>query len=367
MAFFHAEGGTDACIHEGMEKALLSGKGRASVGEAFDGIIGDEVDGAPDTAQEAGEGIGLFLGTGDTIEEDVFEGDHPSGIGLVFAAGPHELGDRVALIDRHDPISDLVGGCVEGDGEAHLARVADELEDTGDEAAGGDGDLAGSDAGAFGVVQNRNAFQDVVEVGERLTHSHVDDIGDPFLLNALEHLNLTGDLAGGEVADQSLESARAEAACEGAADLGGYACGEAAGCGDQDAFDQVAVGKAEEEFAGIVSGLGGLDEGEWGDRQFFCEQDAQFLGEIGHLIIGTGELIPDPFAELFSAELGEFGGQHFRFQGGGEHAAYRGGDIGLFRHFECDWGGGGYGLPGWSGEPAPAGRLFGVFFGALGF
>ena len=62
VAFFAADGGLDFAGFEDVEKNVLSGLRRAHPREAFDGVVGDEVDLGAKTFRVVGEGMCLGVG-----------------------------------------------------------------------------------------------------------------------------------------------------------------------------------------------------------------------------------------------------------------------------------------------------------------
>ena len=119
-----------------------------------------------------------------------------------------------------------------------------------------------ADADAPRRVEDVERAHQVRVVGQRLAHAHEDEIVDARLRRALGLDDLRDDLAGGEVALPALQTAGAEFAPVGAADLGGEAEGEAVGAlaeeiergGDEDALDVVAGAEFPEEFSRCVGG-----------------------------------------------------------------------------------------------------------------
>jgi len=220
-----------------------------------------------------------------------------------------QFGEGIFLVHRHDLLAHVVGGAVEREGEADLQRLIGQVADARGEPAGGDGDVPRADADAPVRVDDFDGLDQVDVVGERFAHAHEDDVVDLGFRGALGLEDLRDDFAGGEVALEALESAGAELAAVGAADLGGDAEGEAVGAlaehvergGDEDAFDVVAGAQVPEEFArGVVRALEAR-EGEGGEVVLRFQVRAERGGQVGHLREGGGALGVEPFGELLAA------------------------------------------------------------------
>ncbi len=123
------------------------------------------------------------------------------------------------------------------------------------------------------------------------------------------HHHLADDLAGGEVAHQTLRAGVAERAIERAADLARHAQGAAVGVGDVDALDlvrQAALGiarQAQQPFARAVDrNLLGDDFGTV-EREALGQSRAQFLRNAAHGVERGDATKIDPVPELLHAHL----------------------------------------------------------------
>jgi len=271
VAFFEAEGGGDAGVFEDIAKGAAAGVRGADPVETLDGVVGDEVDFGVEAAGVAGEDGGLFEVVVDAVDEDVFEGELLVFTGVPVVERVKEFGDGPPFVDWHDLLADVVGGAVEGDGEANLLGVLGELADLWDEAGGGECEVACAEVEGFGAGDELDGGEEVFEVGEGFSHAHEDEVVDALAGELFGGEDLAGDFGGVEVAGEAGEAGGAEFAAVCAADLGGDAEGaavrgfavEGGVCGDEDAFDVAAVVEFEEEFAGGVRGAlgGGVGEG----------------------------------------------------------------------------------------------------------
>lgn len=291
-------------------------------GEAFDGVVGDQIYVRVEVAGDIAKFFGLIERVVDVLDEDELEGDHAAVFLGKLADGGDEFGEGERAVHGHDFFADLVGGAVEGDGEPEAEGLVGELQDFGDEAAGGNGDAAGAEAEAPVGVENSEGADQRVVVGERFAHAHDDDVveGGEFGASArgegifavadLEELR--DDFAGGEIAFEAEQAAGAETAGHGAADLGGDADGFARvidadaflrGAND-DGFDEGLVAEFEQEFVGDVGGLFIEDELGREEVERLVEPGAERFREIGHLVPGADAFLVEPLEDLLRAERG---------------------------------------------------------------
>lgn len=179
--------------------------------------------------------------------------------------------EGILAVHRHDFTANIIGGAVEGNGEAELERFVREFADLRGETAGGDGNLAGADAPTPRGVENFEGLEEVIVISQRLAHAHDDEIID----QAVEWLVFTGidrvppfdgedlldDFMDAQIAFPTFEAAGAKTAAISAPNLGGDAEGVAitglaveGGIGrNKDAFNEGAVGEAPKEFLGGVA------------------------------------------------------------------------------------------------------------------
>ena len=184
--------------------------------EAFDSIVGDEVDLCFQTFGPLGEQVGLFEGIVDSFDEDVFEGEL-----LLLAGGPvvervEEIGEGPLIVHRHDPAPHFIGSAVEGDREADLLGVLGEFLDLWCQTGGGDGEAAGADVEAPGRGDGLDGGEEVGEVGQRFAHTHEDEVVDLFTAQLFREQDLPRNFSGGKIAREAIESGGAEFASVGA-------------------------------------------------------------------------------------------------------------------------------------------------------
>ncbi len=155
----------------------------------------------------------------------------------------------------------------------------------------------GETAEAVLVSQDPQRLHRRVVVVQRLTHAHEDDV-EALVEHAelaQQDADLAGDLAHGEVADDAHAASEAEGALHRAADLGGDAEGLRRGVGDEDRFDEMAVGELEEELGRAVDGTFLLGDGRRAYHHVAREPRAQLTPEVGHrLEVGHAAAINPP-------------------------------------------------------------------------
>ena len=135
--------------------------GRAFVGQAFDFVVGDQVDLCEKTAGVLSKEGGLFRGIVDSGQKNVFKEDL-----FLFGADKNVTGfeesvEGESFVDRHNLVPDGVAGGVKRECEAKLERMVGELLDLGGKPAGGDGDVTGSHAKVCGGDEEIEGWQEI--------------------------------------------------------------------------------------------------------------------------------------------------------------------------------------------------------------
>ena len=177
------------------------------------------------------------------------------------------------------------------DRQSNLERLIGELPDAGDQPARRDGHMSGSQADAPWRVQDPDGPHEIVIVGEWLAHAHEDDVVDFLSGQFFYGEKLCDDLAGCEVALQSVESARAKFASVGAADLARNAERPAIGPlsvergrrGNEHRFDHLPVLQAKQELPRRILRSCLLDLRQRRERKALRKGCAQTRGHIRHL------------------------------------------------------------------------------------
>ena len=215
-----------------------------------------------------------------------------------------QAGERVLLHAGHELVARSLYGGVQRDGERELLGKLGEPSDTGDDTAGGDGQMARPDREAVGVVEDSQRGDGLVEVGERLALAHEDDARDPLVEVAGDVEHLVDDLAGGKGAGKPVEAGGAKRAPHGAARLRGDADRQLVARGHSDGFHRSAVCKLKQIFTGTVAGDLFGDFGRDTEDEALDKLITQLLGQVGHLVERGGLLGENPFAELLGAKRG---------------------------------------------------------------
>ncbi len=136
----------------------------------------------------------------DAIDQDVFEGDHPPVGEGEPSAGRHQFLQRIGPVDGHERASGFIIGGVEGDGQVQRHVLAKAV-DGGHKPRGGKRDPAVGEVESLLVHQVADGLDHGVVVGQRLSHAHEDDIGEPIGLShgAFDENDLLQDFRGGQV------------------------------------------------------------------------------------------------------------------------------------------------------------------------
>ena len=216
-------------------------------------VEGDQVDLVGNVADQPQQAFGILQRVVYPPHHHILEGHLAPARQRELPAGPQQLLQRVAPVDRHDLLAHLVGGAVQADGEAEAERLGGEAADLGHEATGRNGDAACAEAEApVGVDDGEHDLDgrdDVVQVVQRLAHAHHDDVSDLFPGPANippDSHDLIDNLGRGQIAGQFEGAGQAELAGHGTTDLGGDAQGVAPLDGDQHRLDRMAVLQAEQ-------------------------------------------------------------------------------------------------------------------------
>jgi hypothetical protein len=169
--------------------------------------------------------------------------------------GPHparrqDLTQRVAAVERHDPVAHVVGGGVERDCQAHLRIALTQLHDPVGNPDRRDRDPSRADVESLRVHEHIQGCRQAVPVQQRLPHPHEDDVR-PVTGRTAAGQKLTGlidDLAGAQVASPAEHAGGAERAGERAPGLARQAQRVAGGGRDQDRLHRFAIDQPPQEL-----------------------------------------------------------------------------------------------------------------------
>lgn len=173
-----AHGARVAGIEDDVAEGGDGGIAAALEGRPGPGVEGDQVDLGRYPFDQLHQRLRIGGRIVDAFQHHIFEGDAPGvAEARICAAGLHQLGDGVFLVDRHDLVAQLVGHRMERDGEIDAELGAGTL-DHRHHAGGRERDLALGDRDPLAVHDDAQRLGDVVVIVERLAHSHHDDVGD---------------------------------------------------------------------------------------------------------------------------------------------------------------------------------------------
>jgi len=165
VTFFAADGCANSGGEKGSTKEVDGVFGGSFVGEAFDFVVGDEVDLGVESFGVLGEKAGLIGTIVDACEENIFKEDKFLTSSDKDVAGGEKTFHGITFIYGHDLIANFIAGGVEGESEAEGEGVVSEFFDLGGETAGGDGDMAGAHADVGGGDEEIEGREEIGEIG----------------------------------------------------------------------------------------------------------------------------------------------------------------------------------------------------------
>lgn len=216
---------------------------------------------------------------------------------------------RVLLNTGHELIARRLDGGMKGNGKRELLGDVGKFANTGNNAAGRDGEVTSADTDAVGVVEDSQRLENLVVVGKRLALAHEDNARGA-LAKVVGYMKyLVNDLLSGQRTLEAVETGSAKGAAHATACLGGNADGKLVATGHTDGLDGNAVVVLEQVLARAIFGnlLGEFSRRVKGKSLF--KLLAESLGKVGHVVKRTNVLLKDPFDELLCAKSGlaEFG------------------------------------------------------------
>ena len=141
----------------------------------------NEVDVAKCAAAEIDQGFHLGIGVVDAVDHGELVGRAASGLLDIRLNRLVQAGERVLLDAGHQLVAGALNSGMERDGERELLGELRKTLDTGNDAAGGNGQMAGADGVAIRIVEHAERLDGRVEVRERLALPHEDDAGDALI------------------------------------------------------------------------------------------------------------------------------------------------------------------------------------------
>ena len=148
---------------------------------------------------------------------------------------------RVLLNTGHELIARRLDGGMQGNSKCELLRDVGEFANTGNNAAGRDGEVTGADTDAIGVVEDSQSLENLVVVGKRLALAHEDNARGT-LAKVVGYMKyLVDDLLSCQRALEAVKAGGAKGAAHATACLGGNADGKLVATGHADGLDGNAV------------------------------------------------------------------------------------------------------------------------------
>jgi len=247
----------------------------------------------------------------DVADQCIFDGDSSTCHVRVIPCRIECFADIPSIVDGNQGVAQLVVGRMQRQRQGDAQTLVGELPNRGRQADRRYGDRPRGDPEALrrGSDDSADRGEHTVVVGERLTHAHEDDVGQPVVVlvahGRRRSPNLLENLCGGEVSGQPALARRAEWTCHAAARLRGDAHGVPLRVAHQHRFERRAVGRTPERlarFARIAFDLTQrIDQGgEQGVRYLIAHRRR----EIRHLV-RVGD---EPAVVLVGKLLGPEGG-----------------------------------------------------------
>lgn len=260
------------------------GGGRTNIGRRR--IEPDQVDVGVQALQPGHQGQRLFLRVIDTADHNPLKQDPPPRPLRIDANCLIQMLQGIRLVDGHQPGAQIVGGCVQRDGQFDGPTVVDigQILDPRRDTRRAQGDPAGRQIESSGIRQALNGLQRLLPVEKRFTHPHEDDVGHGFVLAAqpsVEVQNLGHNFAALELPHEPHSPCGAETASTGTSDLRGDADGVAVTIAQQNRLDPRAIRQCQQILPGASVGVGSL----------------RYLDGV-HQCIRVGQLLQQPWGHL---------------------------------------------------------------------
>ncbi len=312
----HPYGGVDAHVLQLVTESPHAPARGAHDGVARGGVQRDQVDVGPERSREPGELEGVALLVVDVVDHGPFDGEPPARRLHVLGAGVGQIGQWVALVDRHQGVPLLVVGRVQRDGQVHGQPLPRQAPDPRHHSHRRQRQVASGQAHL--AVQSGHRPPDPVIVGQRLPHAHEHDVRETPGLRRPHRLgHLLDDFTGAELALEPRLARGAELARHGAPGLGGHADGDSVRIVHQHRFDLSPVTQGPEPLGRLsVVGREARDLGECPGqrhRQLLTQcgrQLGHLLGPLDppvqavpHLPGAKGRLVPEDLGQLLAREI----------------------------------------------------------------
>ena len=238
------------------------------------------------------------------LEHHVFEGDEVARrLVEIAVACRNQLAQRILAVDRHEPVAQRVVRRMQRHRERHRTFFAQPV-DARNHAGGRHGDPPPGKT--IGVVVEHHAQRrdHVVQVEERLAHSHHDDVGHRSLAlqQPIGEPELPDDLGCGQVAVEALLAGRAERAVEHAARLARYTKRAAARLGNEHGLHRVRAVHLKQPLARAVRSGRVAHDGRRLHARHGDEPVAQRPREVAHFSEVALAALVHPLQDLAHAK-----------------------------------------------------------------
>ena len=205
----------------------------------------DEVDVAQRARAELDERFHFRIVVVDAVYHRVFIRRATSGLFDILLNCLVKAGKRVFLNTGHELVARALDGGMKGNRERELLGKLGKALDSGDDAAGGDREVACTDFKSTGGIQHAERVDNRIEVHEGFSLAHEDDAGNSLAEIVGDVQHLIDHLLCRQGARESGEAGRAEGAAHGATRLGGNAYGKFVLGGHADGFHRGAVAELQ--------------------------------------------------------------------------------------------------------------------------
>ena len=185
----------------------------------------DEIEMAIHLPHKAAELFRIFAGRIHILDEDVLEGHAAARLLEVPVRSSDDIFDLEMTARWQDAVADRVIRRMEGDRKRDRKTFCGESIDHGHDAAGGERDISYTNIQQPRIAHKADEAEHFIIVRERLARPHQDDRVDRRIEKLTECVNLSKDLARGEIPFQPISGRSTENAAHRTAHLRGDADG----------------------------------------------------------------------------------------------------------------------------------------------
>ena len=185
----------------------------------------DEIEMAIHLPHKAAELFRIFAGRIHILDEDVLEGHAAARLLEVPVRSGDDIFDLEMAARWQDAVADRVIRRMEGDRKRDWKAFCGESIDHRHDAAGGERDISEADIQQSRIAHKADEAEHFIIVCKRLARPHQDDRVDRRIKKYSEGVNLSKDLARGEIPLQTVSGRSTENAAHRAAHLRGDADG----------------------------------------------------------------------------------------------------------------------------------------------